>query len=267
MSERDDPFVAALGAGLGTRWLGRVHRHAARTGSTNDDAAAWAAAGAPHGALVTADVQDAGRGRFGRPWHAPAGAHVMASVILRPDAADGRWAALGLAVGVALREGLSRWSSEIGLKWPNDLVIGERKLAGILCEARWIGAAPQIVVGFGINVRAHPWPEDLVDRAVALEEIVGASIDRAPVLAAVLDALEPVIEVFTIHGLAAVRARYESACVSLGRVVGVTDGRAGRREVLAVAIDHDGALLVRQPDGAGELRRIEAGEIDPCYGR
>ncbi len=260
-----EAFARAVAAGLTTRWLGRAHRHHPRTGSTNDDAIAWAAEagdlGAGHGALVTADTQDAGRGRFGRTWHSPADAHVYASVVLRPEVADGRWAGLGLAVGVALRAGLSRWCSEIGLKWPNDLVIGERKLAGILCEARWIGAAPQIVVGFGINVRAAGWPEALRARAVTLEELGGDGIERAAVLVAVLEALEPVLDGFARDGFAAVRERYEAACVSLGRLVQVSLGDRGEaREVFAQAIDHDGALLVREGLGGG-VRRVDAGEL------
>lgn len=263
MSDASDA-VAEVAAALGTRWLGRAHRHHAETGSTNDDAAAWAAAGAPHGALVTADAQHAGRGRLGRAWHSPAGSHVYASVVLRPTTADARWSALGLAIGVGLRDGLRDGllgaSLEIGLKWPNDLLVGDRKLAGILCEARWIGGAPQIVVGFGINVRRQAWPAELRARAVTLEEMTGAAHRPAEVLVAVLEALEPVLDEFGARGFAGLRERYESACVSLGRVVRVSEADGRATEVFAAALDHDGALLVRDP-GASRLRRVEAGEL------
>ncbi len=252
--------VAEVAAALGTRWLGRAHRHHLETGSTNDDAAAWAAAGAPHGALVTADAQQAGRGRLGRTWHSPAGSHVYASVVLRPPQADARWSALGLAVGVGLRDGLRGRGVDIGLKWPNDLQVGDRKLAGILCEARWIGGAPQIVVGFGINVRRQTWPAELQRRAVTLEEATGAEHRPLDVLVGVLDALEPVLDTFAVHGFAALRERYEAACVSLGRVVRVSEADGRVVEAFAAALDHDGALLVRDP-GASRLRRVEAGEL------
>ena len=253
-------FAAEVAAGLSTQWLGHSHLHHARIGSTNDDAAAWAQDGAPHGALVTADAQDAGRGRFGRVWHSPAGAHVYASVVLRPEIAPNnevgrRWAGLGLAVGVGLREGLLQWWDGIGLKWPNDLVVGDRKLAGILCEARWIGSAPQIVVGFGINVKSVAWPEEL--RAVALGDL-GVDVSPSAVLIAVLDALEPVLDAFATDGFAAVRERYEAACVSLGREVRVSRGDGEGALVFAEALDPDGALLVR---GEGGLVRVDAGEL------
>jgi len=252
-------FAAEVALGLSTQWLGHAHLHHARIGSTNDDAAAWARDGAPHGALVTADAQDAGRGRFGRVWHSPAGAHVYASVVLRPEIADGRWAALGLAVGVGLREGLLRWCDGIGLKWPNDLVVGGRKLAGILCEARWIGSAPQIVVGFGINVKSVGWPEELRASAVALGDL-GVDVSPSAVLIAVLDALEPVLDAFATDGFAAVRASYEPACISLGREVVVSRPGGESTRVFAEALDHDGALLVR---GEGGLVRVDAGELAP----
>ncbi len=246
--------------GLTTQWLGHSHLHHAEIGSTNDDAAAWAQDGAPHGALVTADAQLAGRGRFGRTWHSPAGAHVYASCVLRPETADGRWSALGLAVGVGLREGLSTWCEEIGLKWPNDLLVDGRKLAGILCEAKWIGSAPQIVVGFGINVSSVAWPDDLRERAIALGDL-GAVVQPSAVLVSVCNALEPVLDAFAEGGFAAVRERYEAACVSLGREVRVSRGAGEAEHVFAEALDHDGALLVRGDSG---VVRVDAGELLPA---
>ncbi len=248
-------FAVDVAMGLSTQWLGHAHLHHASIGSTNDDAAAWGEDGAPHGALVTADAQTSGRGRFGRAWHSPAGAHVYASVVLRPETADARWAALGLAVGVGLREGLSQWCDAIGLKWPNDLVVGDRKLAGILCEAKWGSGAPQIVVGFGINVRRVAWPEEL--RAVSLGDL-GADVSPSSVLVSVLNALEPVLDVFAKDGFAAVRSRYAAACVSLGRDVVVSRAGGERATVFAEGLDQDGALLVR--DG-GALVRVDGGEL------
>jgi BirA family biotin operon repressor/biotin-[acetyl-CoA-carboxylase] ligase len=244
---------------LRTGWLGRLHEHHASIGSTNDRAMAWG----EHGALVTADEQSQGRGRFGRPWHSPAGASLYASFVLRPGSADARWSALGLAVGVGLREGLARVCDEVVLSWPNDLLVGDRKLGGILCEARWLGNAPIFVVGFGINVAARAWPPELAPIATSLAEV----IDREPpccaeLLAIVLESLEPVLDAFARDGFAAVRERYEARCISLGRHVAVSEpGGAARRRVLAVAIDDDGALLVRAHAGA-PLERVDAGPIE-----
>jgi BirA family transcriptional regulator, biotin operon repressor / biotin---[acetyl-CoA-carboxylase] ligase len=248
---------------LRTGWLGRTHEHHASIDSTNDRAAAWAQAGAPHGALVTADAQRQGRGRFARVWHSPPGVNLHASFVLRPGRADARWSALGLAVGVGLREGLLGWRDDVALSWPNDLRIGARKLGGILCEARWLGSTPTFVVGFGINVHPRPWPDELAAVAVSLGEANG---DHGParneLLARLLGALEPVLDAFAREGFAAVRERYQAACISLGQQVAVSEpGGATRRRVLAVGIDGDGALLVRAHPGAA-LERIDAGVVE-----
>lgn len=254
-----DDALASLSQHLRTRWLGRAHEHHGRIGSTNDRAAAWS--DAPHGALVTADQQDAGRGRFGRVWHSPAGASLYASFVLRPPHADARWSALGLVVGVGLYEALAGTVGGLGLRWPNDLLVGGRKLGGILCEGRWAGATPQFVVGFGLNVRAQPWPSELAAIATSIEQAAGERRDRVALLAAVLHALEPCLEAFARDGFAAVRDRYEAACVSLGTVVAVSvDGGRARRHVRAIGLDHDGALLVQ---GEAGRERIEAGELLP----
>ncbi len=240
---------------LRTRWLGRVHEHHAVLGSTNDRASAWAKDGAPAGALVTADEQSGGRGRLGRAWHSPAGASVYASVVVRPDVLDARWAALGLAVGVGIADGLGL--DAVALKWPNDVLLGGRKLAGVLCEARVHAGAPDVVIGFGINVHAVSRPPEIAALATSLAEH-GVSWGRADVLARVLDALEPVLDAFASHGFEALRSRYERLCVTLGREVLVGDARQTRR--VAVGLDGDGALRVRDPE-SGALERIEAGDV------
>jgi BirA family biotin operon repressor/biotin-[acetyl-CoA-carboxylase] ligase len=243
---------------LRTRWLGRVHEHHAVLGSTNDRASAWAKDGAPAGALVTADAQTGGRGRLGRGWFSPAGASVYASVVVRPAVLDARWAGLGLAVGVGIADGLAL--EGLALKWPNDVLLDGRKLAGVLCEARVHAGAPDVVVGFGINVHAIDRPPEIAAIATSLAEH-GATLGRADVLARVLDALEPVLDVFAEHGFAALRDRYESRCITLGREVLVGDGAAApRRRMFAVGLDGDGALRVRDPKG-GPTERIEAGDV------
>lgn len=259
-----DDLANALAPRLGTRWLGRPHRHRAATGSTNDDAAAWA--DAPHGALVTADLQHAGRGRHGRVWFSPAGAHLYASVVLRPAAVDARWAALGLAVGLGLREGLRSWCDRIALKWPNDLLVDGRKLAGILCEARWQGAAGHIVVGFGINLHATAFPPELADIGTTLETLVGAPVDRATVLAAVLGGLEPRLEQLADHGFAGMRRAYESVCSSIGAEARV-EIEGVPSDVVVLGVEDDGTLRVhRTGEGRDEIVRVTAGELTAIDG-
>jgi BirA family biotin operon repressor/biotin-[acetyl-CoA-carboxylase] ligase len=126
-----------------------------RCTSTMDIAHTLAVSGAPHGTVVVAEQQDAGRGRTGRTWTSPAGSGVWASVLLRPPLPQ-QGGVLSLRAGLALAERLDPLAtSAVRLKWPNDLYLGEGKLAGILTEARWHGAQLEwIVVGIGVNVRA-----------------------------------------------------------------------------------------------------------------
>lgn len=160
---------------FGAGALGQPREHHASLPSTNDRALAWAREGAPHGAMVTADAQTAGRGRLGRRWDSPPGAGLYVSLVLRPAEVvvgrgwDPRWAALGLAVGLGLREGLARWVPDALLKWPNDLLVRGHKLAGVLCETRWQGSTPDIVVGFGVNVAQREFPAELRATSLALE--------------------------------------------------------------------------------------------------
>ena len=271
-----------LAAHLTTARFGRVHEHHAELPSTNDRALAWlSAAEAPavDGALVTADAQTAGRGRLGRPWSSPAGRDLYASLILRPGTAPAGFGALALAVGVGLREGLLRAlvgadlgtdldkeiiASRLALKWPNDVLLAGRKLAGILCESRWRGGSVDVVVGFGINVLREREQFDPQLRttatSLAAELPPGRCPSRAAVLAAVLHELERWIERFFAGGFPAVRARYEAHCAVLGREVEV-EGPDGRREAArAEGLDDDGALRVR-PLAGGASMRVESADV------
>ena len=264
----DDDDLERLREHLTTRRLGRVHEHHPSLGSTNDRALAWLA-NAPDGALVSADQQTAGRGRLGRSWSSPAGRDLYASVILRPGVPAAGFGALALAVGVGLREGLlgvfGGALGELALKWPNDLLLGGRKLAGILCESRWRGREVEVVVGFGINVHRQldEFDPELRGSATSLAIVLGPELrrGRAIVLAGVLAGLERELERFFAAGFAGVRARYEPHCVVLGRAVEVEQPGGGRRVVaIAEGLDEDGALRVR-PRSGGESFRVQSADV------
>ncbi|MDC0722372.1 biotin--[acetyl-CoA-carboxylase] ligase [Nannocystis bainbridge] len=245
-----------------TRWLGRPREHWAELGSTNDRALAWARAGAPHGALVTADAQTAGRGRLGRAWASESGEDLYVSAILRPDAGK-PIGALGLAVGAGLREGLSRWLPAAQLKWPNDVLVEGRKLAGILCEARWVGSSPEVVVGFGVNVGRSLFPEPLAATATSLRRELGeATPSREAVLGRILPALEAALEQFFSGGFAAIRGRYEPHCALRDRdvFVDMSNGAGPKVQAKALGLADDGALMVALADG-GPPRRVESGDV------
>lgn len=268
MDAPDD--LRRLGDLLQTRTFGRVHEHHAELASTNDRALQWLREGAPHGAVVTADAQTAGRGRMGRTWSSPASGDLYVSVIARPFT-DGvgppnSIGALGLAVGAGLREGLLGAVPELGvdLKWPNDLLVGGRKLAGILCETRWQGASPEVVIGFGLNVGRRELDPPLADVATSLALVLDRPPDRVALLAAALRGLEEVLEPFFAEGFPAIRDRYEPHCVVLGREISVPvtrpDGSTERIRATALELAVDGALVVRSR-GGGEPFRVENADV------
>jgi BirA family transcriptional regulator, biotin operon repressor / biotin---[acetyl-CoA-carboxylase] ligase len=216
----------------------RVHHRV--TDSTNERARELAAAGAPHGTLVTADEQLAGRGRQGRAWTAPPRSAVLMSVVLRELEET-----VPLAAAVAVCEALP---VEAAIKWPNDVWIGERKVAGILIEAR-----PQdgwAVLGIGLNVSVDEFPPPLDETATSLA-LAGVDLTRDEALAAVLAALDRWLAASAPEVLAAWRARD----ALLGRTVRWANGS---NEGTAAGVDETGALIVETASGRVTL---DAGEV------
>ena len=243
-------------------------------GSTNDVASGLADAGAPHGATVVAVAQERGRGRMGRDWFSPPGSGVYVSVVLRPGAfgdrrSRGGGAAAGvglassvtLAAGVAIADGVRRASGlAVEIKWPTDLVVGRRKLCGILAEAT-AGAAgvEYIVLGFGINLRPASYPPDLVGRATSIEEELGRPVDSDLLLAEVLASLSEGFVGPAAAGFDALLQRWrELSPSSSGARVEVLVGDGGWEPARTAGIDRDGALLVTR---AGTIHRVIAGEV------
>ncbi len=147
--------------------------------------------GAPEGTVVVADYQGAGRGQRGRRWTAPPGTSLLLSCLLRPPLPSSGWPTLTLVAAAAVADAVGDLTGVAArLRWPNDVLVGERKLAGVLAESV-VGPAPFVVLGLGINVaqRAEEWPPDLHGRAVSLAEL-GHAVSRAALLAAVLARLE-----------------------------------------------------------------------------
>lgn len=226
--------------------------------STNDVAAQLAERGAAEFTVVAADAQTTGRGRHGRVWASPAGAGLYVSIVLRPPSYVSPL--LTIAAGVAISEGILR-STGLGtqLKWPNDVYVGNRKLAGILAEAGSSAAgAPHVVIGCGINVTPAAYPPDVASRATSIEFELGRSVDRGLVLAECLAALAA--RYADLNGgraadvLAAWRTR---AALTFGRRI-EWDGGHGVRMGVAENVDAAGALLVRTDSG---IERLISGEI------
>jgi BirA family transcriptional regulator, biotin operon repressor / biotin---[acetyl-CoA-carboxylase] ligase len=222
-------------------------------GSTNDIAGAMADRGAAEGLVVLADRQTAGRGRLGRSWASPSGAGIYVSVVLRPSTTVATL--LTIAAGVAIAEGIT---SSTGLaphvKWPNDVHVSGRKLAGILAE----GAVGHVVLGIGINVQSAAYPADVASRATSIEAELSRPVDRGLVLAECLVALASRYrELQDGRGRRVVDAWRSRAASMLGRRVEWDS--AGIQQVgLAENIDDDGALIVKV--GAG-TQKVRSGEV------
>jgi BirA family biotin operon repressor/biotin-[acetyl-CoA-carboxylase] ligase len=232
----------------------------AEIGSTNDVAAALAPEPESFGTVIIADAQTAGRGRRGRTWFSPPASGLYVSVIVAPSrgAADPERATtlLTLATGVALAEGVERASGlSPAIKWPNDLLVGRRKLAGILAEA--YGDA--VVLGYGINIGPMAYPPELRDRATSLETELGRAIDRGVVAAETLSALAARYADLVAGRFDAILDAWRRRAPSHRGARVVWDTPAGPQSGITDGIDDRGGLLVRV--AADRVERIVAGEV------
>jgi BirA family biotin operon repressor/biotin-[acetyl-CoA-carboxylase] ligase len=238
-------------------------RYFATIGSTNDEAAAHAAARDAEGLVVIADAQTSGRGRRGRTWFSPPGAGLYVSVVLAPGSADGDDRAtplLTLAAGVALAEAVERWTGlRPAIKWPNDLLVGRRKLAGILAEGvTGTARSMQVVLGYGINVGPMAYPPDLADKATSLETELGRPIDRAGLFAETLAALAARYGDLIAGRYDAILDAWRARAPGARGARVAWDGPAARQSGITAGIDERGALLVRVGD---TIERLVAGEV------
>lgn len=231
---------------------GRAVRLVGRTGSTNDDAKLWAAEGAPEGAVVIADAQERGRGRHGRAWSTPPGETLAMSIVLRPRVAPSALPPIALVAGLAAREAIGARVSGAKVKWPNDVWIGDRKIAGVLVEGALSGSRVEYaVVGIGINVARTEFPADVVATSLALS---GArDLDRGALAIDLLDALDRELSEW-LRAPSSIAARLSPHDALLGRSVILEGGRRG----VAAGIEPDGRLRV---ECEGTLELAHAGEV------
>jgi BirA family biotin operon repressor/biotin-[acetyl-CoA-carboxylase] ligase len=229
--------------------LGRPLSWQSETQSTNDDALAAAKNGAPHGAVFGAETQLRGRGRRGSEWVSTPGAGLWFSLLLRPHLRAELAPGLALCAGLAVREAVSaRVSATVTVKWPNDVLAGGRKLAGILVESQISGAnLGSVIIGIGINVTQTAFPEPLSHIATSLSLLSASALDREALLADVLIDLETSLERLTHHGLADIAEALRPHDALLDRRLRV-DGVEG----VGAGIDTAGRLLLRRPDGSVE---------------
>jgi BirA family transcriptional regulator, biotin operon repressor / biotin---[acetyl-CoA-carboxylase] ligase len=233
------------------------------TGSTNDDARELARAGAPEGSVVLAARQLAGRGRLGRTWESPDGG-VYLSAVLRPRVAPAQVASLALAVALGVVRGLEPLGVRARLKWPNDVLLGEDKLAGVLLEmSAETDSVNWVVAGVGLNVRRPVEVEAASGesaRGVAYLGDLAPGVRLAEAAAAELDGIAKAYAQWQSGGFAALQADYGARFALAGKGVHVSD-LLGNVRVSGVAqgVDGEGRLVVRADDG--EIVAVVAGEV------
>jgi BirA family biotin operon repressor/biotin-[acetyl-CoA-carboxylase] ligase len=216
------------------------------TESTQVALAALAAAGAPEGTVVTARHQRAGRGRRGHSWWDEPGQSMLFSVLLRPPVPLGDAPQLSVVAGLAVAEGLDALGVSAGIKWPNDVLIGGRKVAGVLAEAvGGAGGLRHVLLGIGVNVDQLAFPEPLADTATSLRLATGRACEPRAVLRPVLDRLTARYEEWLATGLAGLLGAWRLRSVTLGAAVRTP----GAGDAVAVDVGVDGALVVRLADG------------------
>lgn len=216
------------------------------TGSTNADLAERARSGAPAGSVLVTEHQTSGRGRLGRVWETPERACLTFSLLRRPELPPATWPWIPLAVGVAVHEVLRESLPGIGLKWPNDVLVDDRKLVGILVERIETSDGPAAVVGIGVNVSLAR-DELPVETATSLAIELDEAPDRTTLLAALLASLDRNLD--RLDEVGSLRDDYVAACVTVGHEVRVElpDGRTLLGH--AAGIDAQGQLLVATADG------------------
>lgn len=227
--------------------------------STNTALMEEARGGAPEGLVLVADHQTAGRGRLGRTWSAKPGTALLVSVLLRPPLPVDELPLVLMATGLAACDGVEAAAGfRPRLKWPNDLVVEDRKLAGMLSEAAG-GGQPAVVVGIGINVSAGAYPEELSAEATSCEEVASRPVDRSELLVAFLTGLEARYSAVLGRKRSSTLEAYRADSATLGRRVRVDLMSGDPLEGRATRLAGDGRLIVT--DDAGAEHAVHVGDV------
>lgn len=246
-SLKNTPDILTAGeieAGLSTSFTARSIVCMKETDSTNEEAKR--SSQKPDGTLFIADVQTSGKGRLGRSWESPPGAGIWMSLLLKPDIPPTEISQITLIAGIAVCRALDNGSM---IKWPNDIVIGSKKVCGILTEmSAEIERVNYVVCGMGINVNTSEFPEELHDKATSLYIETGDVYNRSELTARIMNEFEPLYTKFLNEGFSPLLDEYRSSCVTLGKEIYVIY----RKETLtgrAVDISPDGGLIVDTDNG------------------
>lgn len=249
---------------LTANWAGKELHYLDETDSTNIDAKQYAHKGAPHGTVIVADMQTAGRGRKGKTWQSPAGKAIYMTILLRPDFSPDKVSMLTLVMGLSVAQAVAEIPGlNPGIKWPNDIVIDQKKICGILTEMEVQAEdASYVVVGVGINVNnssPDEFPEEIRQTATSLKIASGASYSRAALIGRVLYYFEKNYDTFVSSlDLSGLMEDYHKYLLNKDAEVKVLDPK-GPYIGIARGINEAGELLVEKENG--EVISVYAGEV------
>jgi BirA family biotin operon repressor/biotin-[acetyl-CoA-carboxylase] ligase len=262
LHQQNSLFPEQIRKSLTSRWLGHVIYLHEELGSTNLTAQELAREGAAEGTAVLAEQQRRGRGRRGRSWHSPAGVGIYCSIILRPAISPNRAQLVTLGAAVAVARVIAfETALSPQIKWPNDILIKDRKVAGILTESRGGPVCMDyLVVGMGINVNqtAADFQDALMAEATSLRLELGRPVERQTLLVRLFSELEGIYEKLQQGESAFILEQWRQLSPTLGQRV-VIDRGTVRLEGTAVDVNAAGALLVRRDDGSLEV--IQTGDV------
>ncbi len=243
------------------RWAGRTVKVFQETDSTNIQCGKLAQEGWPEGTLVVAESQTAGKGRRGRTWVSPEGTGIWMSLLLRPEIPADKASMLTLVAALAVEKGIQKAAGlESYIKWPNDLVISQKKICGILTEMRSRNNQPEYVIaGIGINANITEFPEEIRNTATSLYLEKGEKADRIRIISEIMAAFEEYYQKFLeTLDFRQLKEEYDSRLINLGRQVTVLDP-AGAYTGICRGIGMEGELLVQLPDG--QEKAVISGEV------
>ncbi len=257
--------IKALRKCLNTRFIGRELQYWPEVDSTNAMARRLAAEWAVEGTVVVAEAQSKGRGRAGKPWYSPPGLNLYLSVILHPAVEVQKAALLTLISSLAIADAIDAEGGQAQVKWPNDVLLADRKVAGVLAELQALGERVEtLVLGIGVNMNVS---QDSLDQALgktawgatSLKEVLGREIDRVAFAVTLLESLERRYDRFRASGRKAIVQEWKAQSCLGQRARIIERGRS--IEGITEDIDESGCLLVRLDDGS--LLHVSEGEILP----
>jgi|FLOH01.1.fsa_nt_gi BirA family transcriptional regulator, biotin operon repressor / biotin---[acetyl-CoA-carboxylase] ligase len=257
-----DIDISALESRLTTAKIGRPMQILAEIDSTNEEIGRNPTL--PEGAVIIANQQTQGRGRQGRSWYSEPGTGLYLSTLLKPDLPSEKLSLITLMVGVATVSAIGQHSK---LKWPNDILLNGKKLAGILCE-HIPGTTPVIIVGIGINLNQTRFPEDIQDIATSLKLETGKTVNRADLVISLLENLDHEYEEFLQGKNENLIRKWTENSDLFGKTVTVQQ-KGKSLTGSAIKLDPQGRLVLKTPDGeqhildSGELLAAEADSKNP----